>query len=162
METRRATDADGRVADADPSSGIQTARARRSTWSPEVATPSGVLPSEFSAAGNVRKPTAGQPTEGEGAGTSVAQLSPYQDADRLCLSISDLAASCGLGLDADEQASNWHEPDNLERQLFDSISGQLLDPSLVQEARRKELEFVHVLACTQGPQHQGRLKMGVQ
>ena len=98
-------------------SDTQTVGTRRSTRPAEVATPSGVLPSALSAARNAHKRKAGQPPEGKCEGTRVTQPWPDQDADMLCLSISDLAVSCELGAHADGDAVNWNEPD-LEPQFL--------------------------------------------
>jgi len=51
--------------------------------------------------------------------------------------------SMDIGVHVDEEAISWDEPDEVEAQYYDDISGALLDPKLVSEARRKEIEFVH-------------------
>ena len=43
---------------------------------------------------------------------------------------------------ADEDAIDWSEPNDVEAQYYDDISGALLDPQLVKEARGEEIQFV--------------------
>ena len=47
-----------------------------------------------------------------------------------------------LGVHVDEEAVNFDDPPEELQTFYDDISGALLDPRLVKEARGKELEFV--------------------
>ena len=50
-----------------------------------------------------------------------------------------------LGPHMDDEPASWEQPQEEDEQLIDSISGALLDPNLVREARRKDIDFVHQL-----------------
>jgi hypothetical protein len=47
-----------------------------------------------------------------------------------------------IGGHVDEGAVSWHEPHVVEAQVYDEISGALLGPKLVQQARRQAIDFV--------------------
>ena len=47
-----------------------------------------------------------------------------------------------IGTHVDEESVKWDDPPEHQREFYDEISGALLDPKLVMEARAKEIEFV--------------------
>ena len=47
-----------------------------------------------------------------------------------------------IGTHVDEESVKWDKPPEYQREFYDEISGALLDPKLVKQARAKEIEFV--------------------
>ena len=47
-----------------------------------------------------------------------------------------------IGVHLDEETISWDEPNDVETEYYDEVSGALLDPRMVREARSKEIEFV--------------------
>ena len=73
--------------------------------------------------------------------------------------------SMDIGAHVDEEAIGWDEPNAVEAEFYDEISGALLDPKLVAEARKKEIEFVRefgVYEKVPAEQAEGKAKVTVK
>ena len=61
----------------------------------------------------------------------------------MMLAVMTALGSMDIGSHMDDEHVSWEQPQEEDEQFIDNISGALLDPNLVREARRKDIDFVH-------------------